>query len=85
VGDGTLGWPDEAPFERIIVTAGAPEVPDALKAQLADGGVLVIPVGGAYLQALVQVKRRGTSYLTRRVTDCVFVKLLGEQGWAVKE
>jgi protein-L-isoaspartate(D-aspartate) O-methyltransferase len=84
VGDGTLGWPEEGPFDRIVVTAGAPEVPDALKGQLADGGILVIPVGGEWLQTLVQVTRKGKSFQTRRVTDCVFVKLRGEQGWAVK-
>ena len=61
VGDGTLGWPDEAPFGRIMVTAGAPEVPPSLEAQLAEGGRLVMPVGGRGGQDLVVVDRHFTS------------------------
>lgn len=85
VGDGTLGWPDHAPFDAILVTAGAPQMPKALTEQLAAEGRLVIPVGGRSSQML-QV---AWSHLGRpRVMDvcaCVFVKLIGEQGWAVGE
>jgi len=81
--DGTLGLAAEAPFDRIMVTAGAPEVPEALKRQLADGGWLVIPVGPATGQTLLTITRGGggDSFETRKGTACVFVKLRGEHGW----
>lgn len=81
VGDGTLGWPEEAPFDRIIVTAGAPVVPEELKHQLADGGRLVIPVGGEDVQILDLIERSGNEFNKRSVTACRFVKLVGEKGW----
>ena len=82
VSDGTLGWPEEAPFERIIVTAAAPSVPKALTEQLAAPGILVIPVGGAHLQSLFQVSKDEAGQLRRRhLCDCIFVKLIGEEGW----
>ena len=81
VADGTLGLPEEAPFDRIIVTAGAPEVPDALKDQLGDGGRLVIPVGPGSGQTLLTVTREGDSFRTKRGIPCIFVRLRGEQGW----
>jgi protein-L-isoaspartate(D-aspartate) O-methyltransferase len=81
VGDGTLGWPEEAPFDGIIVTAGAPEVPASLKAQLAEGGRLVIPVGDRHGQDLLVVTRAGDEFETRSGCPCVFVKLIGEEGW----
>ncbi len=83
VGDGTLGWLEEAPFDRIIVTAGAPCVPEALQEQLEDGGMLVIPVGNRDLQRLEVIKRKGKIFNKRVVTHCRFVKLVGDQGWAV--
>jgi protein-L-isoaspartate(D-aspartate) O-methyltransferase len=82
VGDGTVGWPDNAPYDAIMVTAGAPSVPDALRGQLADGGRLVIPVGGRREQDLLVVTRRGDSFETKKSIGCIFVKLVGEQGWA---
>ena len=82
VGDGTLGWPEEAPFGRIIVTAGAPEVPPTLGEQLAAPGILVIPVGDERFQSLFQVKKDEEGALHQlRLCDCVFVKLIGEEGW----
>jgi protein-L-isoaspartate(D-aspartate) O-methyltransferase len=81
IGDGTLGWPEEAPYDRIIVTAGAPHVPEELMKQLADGGRLVIPVGGEDVQHLDVVIRKGAEFHTRSITACRFVKLVGKSGW----
>ena len=85
VGDGTLGWVDKAPFDRIIVTAGAPCVPEALQMQLTDGGMLVIPVGDKDLQKLEVITRKGERYDKRVVTHCRLVKLVGDQGWNVND
>jgi protein-L-isoaspartate(D-aspartate) O-methyltransferase len=80
-GDGTLGYPPTSPYDGIIVTAGAPHVPAALKRQLADGGALVIPVGSRYLQQLEIITRKGERYRTGTADGCVFVPLIGEDGW----
>lgn len=81
-GDGSAGWPEEGPFDGVLVTAGAPEVPQALKEQLSpDGGTLVIPVGDRFLQELIRVRREGTSYSEEKLLSCRFVPLLGSQGW----
>jgi protein-L-isoaspartate(D-aspartate) O-methyltransferase len=82
VGDGSLGAPGEAPWPRIIVAAAAPAVPDALVAQLADGGRLVIPVGGRWEQELILVERHGADVITSNHGPCVFVPLRGAAGWA---
>jgi len=79
--DGSQGWPAEAPYEAISVAAAAPAVPDVLLAQLAEGGRLVIPVGGRKEQALELIRREGDRFVTRIVTHCRFVPLLGEHGW----
>jgi protein-L-isoaspartate(D-aspartate) O-methyltransferase len=81
-GDGSLGWPEEAPFDAIIVTAGAPDVPEPLCGQLVPGGRLVVPIGPTDDQTLVLVKRAGQSFERREVIKCRFVKLLGKAGWA---
>jgi len=81
VGDGTMGLPDKAPFDRIIVTAAAPEVPPPLLEQLADGGRLVIPVGDLYLQQLVIIEKHGNKLTKRYGIECVFVPLIGRYGW----
>lgn len=81
IGDGTLGWPEEAPFDGIVVTAGAPVVPEALKSQLKNGGRLVIPVGGEEMQYLDVIERSGEEFKKRTVTACRFVKLIGKHGW----
>lgn len=82
VGDGTQGWPQEAPFDRIMVTAGAPEVPAALVNQLVDGGLLVIPVGDQSDQILTVIERRSGRTIERPQFPCRFVKLVGEYGWS---
>ena len=79
--DGTLGWKDHAPFDRIIVTAGSPRLPQSLITQLADGGRMVIPVGGERSQALTLVEKKGANITTAELCGCVFVPLIGEDGW----
>jgi protein-L-isoaspartate(D-aspartate) O-methyltransferase len=83
-GDGTLGWPEHAPYDAIAVAAGSPEVPQALRAQLAIGGRLVIPIGedeGA--QTLMRITRTGPdAYQQEELLPVRFVPLIGEQGWA---
>jgi protein-L-isoaspartate(D-aspartate) O-methyltransferase len=83
VGDGSLGWPDRAPFEGIIVTAAAPRVPSTLRSQLADGGRLVVPVGTSRSQELVGVMRTGNSFDERLFGRCVFVPLVGAEGFEI--
>jgi protein-L-isoaspartate(D-aspartate) O-methyltransferase len=80
-GDGTKGWEDNAPFQGIVVTAASPKVPESLKSQLDEGGRLVIPVGDIYSQTLLVVTRRGSDFLTEEILGCVFVPLVGEEGW----
>ena len=80
-GDGSLGYAAGAPYAAIIVTAGAPAIPDALKEQLADGGRLVIPVGPRWHQELLVLRRRAGELTTSVRDACVFVPLVGEGGW----
>jgi protein-L-isoaspartate(D-aspartate) O-methyltransferase len=80
-GDGSKGLPSKAPFDRILVTAGAPVIPAALTEQLADGGILVIPVGNREKQKMVRIRRNGSSLLKEEFDNFAFVPLLGEQGW----
>jgi protein-L-isoaspartate(D-aspartate) O-methyltransferase len=80
-GDGSVGDAEHAPWEGIVVAAAAPAVPKSLKAQLADGGRLVIPVGGRREQRLLVIQRRGTDYLEHDDGACTFVPLIGEEGW----
>ncbi|MFH0982334.1 MAG: protein-L-isoaspartate(D-aspartate) O-methyltransferase [Planctomycetota bacterium] len=80
-GDGTLGYPDLAPYDRIIVTAGAPRVPPALVHQLREDGRLIMPVGGPAQQILVCVIRNREGTTEHPLIPCRFVKLVGEQGW----
>jgi protein-L-isoaspartate(D-aspartate) O-methyltransferase len=81
LGDGSRGWPEHAPFDGIMVTAGAPEIPETLKSQLADGGKMVVPVGSRFSQMLYKVTRKGSRFIEEDITGCVFVPLLGEYGW----
>ena len=80
-GNGTLGWPDQGPFDRILVAAGGPAVPPPLFEQLADGGRMVIPVGDVANQTLQVVEKvQGTMRVTADA-ECVFVKLVGKYAW----
>jgi protein-L-isoaspartate(D-aspartate) O-methyltransferase len=81
VGDGSRGLEEEAPFDGIMVTAGAPILPKTLVNQLAEGGRMVIPVGGSFSQALLLVKKEKGKVKTESVCGCVFVPLIGEYGW----
>ncbi len=80
-GDGSCGWPDGAPYDGIIVTAAAPEVPQVLIDQLAEGGRLVIPVGTRRKQLCMVVTRRGEEVEIQESIACVFVPLIGAHGW----
>ena len=80
--DGTLGWKEQGPYDRILITAGAPELPrKLLLEQLKDGGVAVLPVGPADEQMLMVVKRKGDKLEQTEVVPCRFVKLIGAEGW----
>ena len=81
VGNGALGWPDEAPFDRILVAAGGPAVPPPLFQQLVEGGRLVLPIGDAENQTLTVVDNDRGRMRTRAVGDCKFVKLVGKYAW----
>jgi protein-L-isoaspartate(D-aspartate) O-methyltransferase len=80
-GDGTLGLPELAPFDAILVAAAAPSVPEPLRAQLAEGGRLILPVGDADSQELLHIERHGNSFETRTLEACRFVPLIGYHGW----
>lgn len=82
-GDGTLGWPEHAPYDLIIVTAGGPRVPPALLAQLAAGGRLVMPVGSDHFsQRLVRLRRHADGTVVEDELEAVaFVPLIGTEGW----
>jgi protein-L-isoaspartate(D-aspartate) O-methyltransferase len=83
LGDGTLGWPEHAPYDAIVVTAGGPKVPPALLDQLAVGGRLVMPIGSqSRFQRLVRVVRRGADkYDHEELEEVAFVPLIGAEGW----
>ena len=80
-GDGTVGWSEFAPFDGIIVTAGAPTIPDPLRRQLADGGRLVIPVGDLDVQTIVICTRTGDQFRQEEIVGFKFVPLIGKMGW----
>jgi protein-L-isoaspartate(D-aspartate) O-methyltransferase len=81
VGDGSLGWPPDAPYDAIIVTAASPEVPPPLEAQLAEGGRLVVPAGPRWTQQLVRVRRTGGQLKRETTIGVAFVPLIGTHGW----
>ncbi|HRI57270.1 MAG TPA: protein-L-isoaspartate O-methyltransferase, partial [Anaerolineae bacterium] len=79
--DGSLGWPEHAPYDAILVTCAAPAVPRPLVQQLADGGRLVVPVGSRGYQDLVLVRKNGQEAREERLSPVAFVPLIGEHGW----
>jgi len=81
VGNGSLGWPEHAPYDGIVVAAAAPAIPPELLAQLAPAGRMVLPIGGAQAQILTLVQKRGEHLERRELTGFVFVPLIGEHGW----
>jgi protein-L-isoaspartate(D-aspartate) O-methyltransferase len=83
-GDGTVGWKEFAPYDGIMVTAGAPDVPEPLLQQLADGGRLVIPVGDLQMQTLRVVTKVGEKYEVKDIQGFKFVPLIGIKGWEAK-
>lgn len=80
-GDGTLGWPQYAPYDAILVSAGAPAVPQPLVDQLAEGGRILVPVGPRDLQELMVYTRRGSELEAKKLADVRFVPLIGRYGW----
>lgn len=81
VGDGTLGWSEEGPFDAILITAGTPQVPRPLVTQLCEGGSLVFPIGEEELQTLVRIRKQAEGLHEEYFGDCRFVKLVGRYGW----
>lgn len=81
VADGSSGYAAGAPYSGIAVTAGAPQAPASLRAQLAEGARLVVPIGSQFHQDLVVIERRGDSFVELRGEACVFVPLIGREGW----
>ena len=82
VGDGTIGWNRYAPYDAILVSAAAPDIPEPLVAQLAMGGRMLVPVGNRESQSLLLVRRTPMGIEHEKVVDCTFVPLLGRFGWA---
>lgn len=80
-GDGSKGLPAKAPFDKIIVTAGAPVIPDSLTDQLAEGGILIIPVGDREKQSMIKIQKRNGKLFKEEFANFAFVPLLGEKGW----
>lgn len=81
VGDGSKGLPEHAPYDRIFVACGAPSVPSPLVDQLADGGLMLVPVGSRFYQDLIRVEKRGGRLMRTNEGGCVFVPLVGEHGY----
>lgn len=81
VGDGTLGWPEEAPFDRIIITAACPRIPLPLSDQLRDNGKLILPLGESFSQVLTLIEKKNNKLESTDICGCVFVPLVGKYGW----
>ena len=80
-GNGSLGWPEHAPYDAIVVGAAAPDVPQSLVDQLADPGIMILPIGPPEAQMLTEVEKRRGAVHRRALTGCVFVPLVGREGW----
>lgn len=85
VGDGTLGWAAEGPYERILATAGAPRLPRAFEEQVVEGGRIVIPIGDRYVQQLMVYRKKGGRLEERVSIACRFVPMIGADGWSEAE
>lgn len=81
IGDGTLGWPEEAPFDLILVAASGPKIPEAYTNQLAEGGRLILPMGNETDQKLIRIRKVQGQLREERLSRCRFVKLVGKHGW----
>ena len=81
-GDGTLGWQEDAPFDRIVITAASPKVPLPLIEQLADSGKLILPLGESLAQVLTLVEKKEGKLKSMDICGCVFVPLVGKHGWS---
>ena len=81
IGDGSCGWPEEKCFDRIMITAAVPKIPEPLVEQLAEGGLMVGPVGGGGVQELIVCEKRHGKIIEKAICDCRFVKLLGKYGF----
>lgn len=81
VGDGTLGWPEEAPFDRIIITAACPEIPPPLIDQINEKGIIIAPVGDRFSQVLLKARKEKDRLIEDYHTPCIFVPLIGKYGW----
>lgn len=79
--DGTMGWKEESPFDAIIVTAGAPRIPERLLSQLTVGGRMIVPLGDQYTQELIKIVKDEQGWHQVSLGGCRFVKLIGEEGW----
>jgi protein-L-isoaspartate(D-aspartate) O-methyltransferase len=79
--DGTLGWEEYSPYDAIIITAGAPSIPEPLLGQLAEGGRMIVPVGDRFSQELIKITRRKDAYDKKSLGGCRFVDLIGAHGW----
>ena len=80
--DGTLGWKEYSPFDAIMITAGAPQIPEPLLDQLADNGRIIIPVGDRYSQELIKLTKEGNTLKRKNLGGCRFVNLIGIHGWS---
>jgi protein-L-isoaspartate(D-aspartate) O-methyltransferase len=85
LGDGTLGWPELAPFDRIIITAASPKIPAPLTEQLKENGNLILPLGESFSQVLTLVKKRKGRLESNQICGCVFVPLVGKYGWSKED
>lgn len=81
IDDGTLGWKEFSPYDAVIVTAGAPQIPDPLLEQLAEGGRMIIPIGNRFSQELIKVVRVKNTFKEESLGGCRFVDLIGAHGW----
>ena len=82
--NGSLGWPEHAPYDAMLLAAAAPEIPAPLLAQLADPGILVLPLGSAASQMLIRVERRRAQLHRTDLANCLFVPLVGQYGWSAE-